>query len=102
MCEQLCFSLLLLHKKHWSHNRLLSLLHPTGARTSSSALTYIVLKVAHYGLISNGNFPNWGKAAESESNVSLMKLMVENGEEVGGHLTTLDTTEHAQRGMSVY
>jgi len=31
-----------------------------------------------------------------------MKLMVENGEEVGGHSTTLDTTEHAQRDISIY
>jgi len=58
--------------------------------------------VAHYGPISNGNVPNWGKAAESESNVSVMKLMMENGDEVGGHLTTLDTTEHAQRDNSIY
>jgi len=31
-----------------------------------------------------------------------MKLMVENGEEVGGHSTTLDTTDHAQRDVSIY
>lgn len=31
-----------------------------------------------------------------------MKLMVENGEEVGGHLTTLNTTEHAQKDISIY
>jgi len=31
-----------------------------------------------------------------------MKLMVENGEEVGGRSTTLDTTERAQRDISIY
>ena len=58
--------------------------------------------MAYYGPISNGNFSDWEKAAESGSEVSVMKLMVESRKEVGGHLTTLDTTEHAQRGMSVY
>ena len=93
------FSLIILQ---WGHNRILFSFASIGARTSSSDSTYVVFKVAHYGLIHNRNFPSWGKAAESESNVSLMKLMVENGEEVGRHLTTLDTTEHAQRDISIY
>jgi len=39
--------------------------------------------VAHYGIISIGNLPNWEKVK-----VSVMKLMGKKGE-VGGHLTTL-------------
>lgn len=31
-----------------------------------------------------------------------MKLMVKEGEEVGGHSTILNTTEHAQRDISTY
>ena len=45
-------------------------------------------KVSHYGLISNGNPPIWGKVNGSESKGSVMKLMVKKGEEVGGHLTS--------------
>jgi len=30
-----------------------------------------------------------------------MKVMVENGEEAGGRSTTLGTTEHAQRDISI-
>jgi len=30
----------------------------------------------------------------------VVKLTVDNGEEVGGHSTTLNTTEHAQRDIS--
>ena len=61
----------------------------------------LFLKVADYGLISNGNLPNWGKVDGSGLKVSVT-LMVKKGEEVGGHLTTLDTTEHAQRDISTY
>ena len=39
---------------------------------------------------------------ESESKVSVMKLVVKKEEEVGGHSTTLNTTEHAQRDISTY
>ena len=60
------------------------------------------INVSRCGLISNGNLPNWGKVDGSESNISVMKLMVKKGEEVGGHSTTLDTTEHAQRDISTY
>ena len=59
-------------------------------------------KVVHYGLISNGNLPNWGKVDGSVSKASVMKLIVKKGEEVGGHSTTLDTTEHAQMDISTY
>ena len=59
-------------------------------------------KVSHYGLISNGNPPIWGKVNESESKGSVMKMMVKKEEEVGGHSTTLNTTEHAQRDISTY
>jgi len=31
-----------------------------------------------------------------------VSVMVENGKEVGGHLTTLDTTEHAQRDIIIF
>jgi len=58
--------------------------------------------VPDYGLISNGNLPNWGKVDGSGSKASVMKLMVKKGEVVGGHLTTLDSTEHAQRDISTY
>jgi len=58
--------------------------------------------VAHYGLISNGNFPNWGKVNGNGSKASVMKLMVKKEEEVGGHSTILDTPEHAQRDISAY
>jgi len=58
--------------------------------------------VPHYGLISNGNLPNWGKVNKSESKVSVMMLIVKKGEEVGGDLTTLNTTEHAQGDISTY
>jgi len=64
--------------------------------------TYIVWKVARCGLKSNGNFPNWGEASEIKPKVSVMTLVVENGEEAGGHSTTLDTTEHAQRDTGIY
>jgi len=60
------------------------------------------LKVSHYDLISNGTISNWEKVDGSESEASVMKLTVKNREEVGGHLTTLDTTEHAQRDISTY
>jgi len=63
---------------------------------------HIVLNVAHHGLISNGDFPNWRKAAESQPKVPVTKLMVENREEIDRHSTTLDTTEHAQRDISIY
>ena len=39
---------------------------------------------------------------ESESKTLVMKLMVKNGEEIGGHSTTLDTNEHAQRDINIY
>ena len=55
-----------------------------------------------YGLISNGNLPNWGKVDGSGSKASVMEVMEKKGEEVGGHSTTLDNTEHAQRGISTY
>ena len=57
--------------------------------------------MAHCGLISNGNLPNWGKVDGSGLKVSVT-LMVKKGEEVGGHSTTLNTAEHAQRDMSTY
>lgn len=47
---------------------------------------------SRYGLISNGNFPNYEKVDERESKVSAMKLMVK----------ILDTTEHAQRDIRIY
>jgi len=43
-----------------------NLLHSIGARASSSDSMCIVFKVSHCGLISNGNFPTWGEAPESE------------------------------------
>ena len=48
-----------------------------------------------------GNLPNWGKVDGSGSKASVMKMMVKKGEEVGAHLTTLDTTEHAQRTKNI-
>jgi len=51
------------HKKHWSNNRILLSFALIGARTSSSVSTYAVLKVVHCALESNGNSPNWGRAA---------------------------------------
>jgi len=56
--------------------------------------------VVHCGLISSGNLPNWEKVNESEAKGSVMKMMVKKEEEVGGHSTTLNTTEHAQRDIS--
>lgn len=47
---------------------------------------------SRYGLISNGNFPNYEKVDERESTVSAMKLMVK----------ILDTTEHAQRDINLW
>lgn len=38
---------------------------------------------------------------ECELKVSVMNLMVKNGEEVGEHSTSLDTSEHAQRDISM-
>jgi len=69
---QLClfFSTILLHKKHWSHNRLLVSLHLPGARTLSSDFTYTVLEIAHYGPASSGSLPNWGKSARGQQKVS--------------------------------
>ena len=46
--------------------------------------TYIALgcsalrkRVAHCGVTSNGNLPNWGKAAKGWPKVTVMKLMIE-------------------------
>ena len=50
----------------------------------------------------NGNVPNWGKVDGSGLKASTMKLMGKKGEEVGGHSTTPDTTEHAQRDIATY
>lgn len=47
------------------------------------------------------SLPNWGKVDRSGSKASVMKMMVKKGEEVGAHLTTLDTTEHAQRTKNI-
>ena len=38
----------------------------------------------------------------SESKVSVMKPVVKKEEEVGGHSTTQNTPEHAQRDISTY
>lgn len=38
---------------------------------------------------------------ERGSKASEMKMMVKNGEVVGGHLSTLDITEYAQRDISL-
>lgn len=60
-------------RKHKSHNRLPLSSHPSGARTSSSDFTYIVLgfnalrqRVACYGVTCNGNLPNWGRTAKGQ------------------------------------
>jgi len=58
--------------------------------------------VAHYDLINNENLPNRGKADGSGLKASVMKLIVKKGEELGGHSTILDTTEHAQRDIRTY
>lgn len=58
-------------------------------------------KVSHYGLISNGNPPIWGKVNERESKGSVMKLMMKKGKEKGNS-TALDSTEHGQRDISTY
>lgn len=47
--------------------------------------THCFLKLSDYGLINNGNLLNWGGVNESGSKASVMKMMVKNGEEVGGH-----------------
>jgi len=41
---------------------------------SSSNFIYIVLEVAHYGFRSNGNLPNWGKAARGQPEVSVLSM----------------------------
>jgi len=41
------------------------------------------------------------KQLKVSQKVSLMKVMVENEEEVGGYSTILDTTEHAHRHISI-
>ena len=37
----------------------------------------IVLEIAHYVLTSSGSLTNWGKAGKGETEVSMMKLMME-------------------------
>ena len=61
--------------------------------------TYIVVESCSLGPNKQWKF---SRVDESESKASVMKLMVRNREKVGGHLTTLDTTEHAQRDISIY
>jgi len=75
------------------------LLHPVSARTSSSDSTYMVLKSCSPWSNKQWKF---SKVDESESKTLVMKLMVKNGEEIGGHSTTLDTNEHAHRDINIY
>jgi len=70
-------SMILPHEKYWSHNTILLCFNSKWARTFSLGSTYIVFKkVVHYGLTSNGSLPKWGKVNASESEGSVMKLMV--------------------------
>lgn len=42
----------------------------------------IVLEIAHYVLTSSGSLTNWGKAGKGETEVSMMKLMMEEWGEI--------------------
>ena len=108
--KTLCFSsawcvnsLILLHKKHWSHIKLLiSAFHQVQGRFLW-IFTYTVLEVVHSGLTSSGNLPTWGKTAKCQPKVSVMKLMVDKNEDkVSGRMTNLDATMQAQRDISIY
>lgn len=56
---QSCFLFILLHKKHWGPNRLLTFQQVQGC--FPWIFTCIALEVAHYGTTSNGNLPYRGK-----------------------------------------
>jgi len=77
VCEQPCFLLILLHKKHQRHNRLLIFAFHEVLGCFPHIFTYMVLEIADYGLTTNRNVPNRGKTAEGQLKVSMMKLMVE-------------------------
>jgi len=63
-------------------------------------ISHIVLEVAHYGLTSNGNLPNWRKTAKGQPKASKMKLMVEKWGK-SWHTTTLKATTHVQRNINI-